>query len=113
MKTETNTPANMIAAAAQNAARKPSVSADGTAVPLASVVGRRDGDRREDRDPDRPADLLRRVDEPRGEAGLLRLRSGDGRDRHGHERERESESDQEKAGNRSVQYEPSTETWVK
>jgi hypothetical protein len=37
MKTETSTPANMIAAAAQKAARKPSVNAEGTAVPLASA----------------------------------------------------------------------------
>ena len=76
MKTETNTPANMIAAAAQNAARKPSVSADGTAVPLAgasSVVETAIVERIAI--PTAPP-ICCDVDGPE-EAGLLRLRSGD------------------------------------
>ena len=61
------------------------------------VVAGREGDRREERDADRAADLLRRVDEPRGEPGLLRLRPGQRRDGDRHERERDRDAEDEEA----------------
>ena len=44
-----------------------------TSPPAASVVGAAVGDRGEDRQAERAADLLRRVDQPGGQAGLVRL----------------------------------------
>src|SRR5205823_9411488 len=44
-------------------------------------------DRGGDRDADRPPDLLRGVEQPRGEAGLLRGDAGERRDRYGDEGE--------------------------
>ena len=57
----------------------------------------RDRDRREDRDADRAADLLRRVDQSGCETGLVWLRPRDRRDRDRHERERHAEPDDEEA----------------
>ena len=51
----------------------------------------RDEDRRGERDADRAADLLVRVDQPRREPGIVRLDLGQRGDRHGDEREREPE----------------------
>ena len=47
------------------------------------VLGAAVGDRREDRQAERAADLLGGVDQARGEAGLVRARAGHRGDRHG------------------------------
>ena len=103
-----------MAAPAQNAAANPSVRATGACAPVANASIRiRNGDRREDRDPHRAADLLRRVDETRGETRLVRLRARDGSDRDRHVGERHPEADDQEPGKRSLQYEPSGDTCVK
>ena len=55
------------------------------------ALGAAVGDRREDREAERAADLLGGVDQPRGEARLVRLGAGDRGDRHGDEGEPEPE----------------------
>ena len=81
------------------AASKPSVSATGSAEPVAVASSVRDGgDRREHSDAERASDLLRRVDQPGGEAGLGVAHSGQRGDRDRHEREAQSDRDQEEAG---------------
>ena len=55
------------------------------------IVGTRGGDRREDCQSERPADLLRGVDQPAGESLFALLDSGDGGDRRGDEAEPETD----------------------
>ena len=62
------------------------------------VVEVADRDRRRHRDADRAADLLRRVQEPRGEPCLARLDAGESGDRDRDERERQREADEQVAG---------------
>ena len=70
--------------------------------PLASAreqvlgPGRRDG--RQNRDSERPADLLGGVDQPRREPGFGARHSGQRRDRDRHEGEAHPDPDQEEAG---------------
>ena len=92
------TPASAIAAPTQNASWKPDVSASGCAAPDANSFSvRRDRDRREQRDPDCAADLLRRVDQTRRDPGLGLADAGERRDRDRHEAERHPERDDQEA----------------
>jgi len=61
------------------------------------VIRPRRGDRRQGRDAERSADLLRRVDQTGCEPSLGGLHAGEGRDRDRHEGETDSNSGQEEA----------------
>ena len=77
---------------------KPLGQRDGGAVDAGAeqALGAAVGDRGEDREPERAADLLGGVDQPRGEPRLVRLGPGHGGDRHRHEREPEADGGQQR-----------------
>ena len=60
------------------------------------VAGAAVRDRGEDRQAERAADLLRRVDQARGQAGLVVLDARHRGDRHRHEREAEADRGQQR-----------------
>jgi hypothetical protein len=76
----------------------------------ALVLGGRDGDRREEGDAEGASDLLRRVDQSRGEAGLLGFVPASAAIVIGTNANGIATPSMRKPGKRSAQYEPSTET---